>query len=480
MPLRRLFERPLLGDLTAAVERETAPAVPLAIPQEPRTEAPLMLAQERYWAFSRKGSTSYNLPYALRLRGQLDVRALEGALREIRRRHGTLRTRFVERADGPVQLIDPPGDWWLPRIGLNGLPESTREAEARRLAKEDAIRPFDVARGPILRTSLIELGPDDRILLLNVYHIVFDGWSMGVLMKELTELYGAFVEGRPSPLPELTVQYADLAAWQRERLSGGVLEARLDWWKRNLEGAPRLWSFPTDRPRPEVLSNRGDHIVRPLPPALRDRLEKLATAEGASLFMVILAALSLVLRGWTGQDDVVVGSPVAGREQQESERLIGPFLSLVPLRVRLSGALSFRELLHRASRTTMDAFAQQEVSLERILEAVGVKRGPSHYPLFQFMLNLLVFPPLGGELPGGIDVEAIQTGGATAKYDMAMYIRDLEEGLLLDLIFSTDLFDRSRMEALLDQFLGVLALAVEYPETPVERFPVEPPRRARM
>jgi non-ribosomal peptide synthetase component F len=172
---------------------------------------------------------------------------------------------------------------------------------------------------------------------------------------------------------------------------------------------------------------------------------------------------------------VVVGAPFAGREQQESERLIGPFLSLLPFRVKLAGSLSFRELLHQARQTTLDAFAQQEVSLERILEAVGVRRGTSHYPIFQFMLNLLIFPPLGGELPGGIDVEAIQTGGATAKYDMALYIRDMGDSLLLDLIFSTDLFDRERMDALLDQFLGVLELAAEHPDTAIDRFPVEPP-----
>ncbi len=474
LPLRRLFERPVLGDLAAAVE-SAAPAMPLAAPREPRTEAPLMLAQERYWAFSRKGSTSYNLAYALRLRGQVDARALEGALREIRRRQATLRTRFVERADGPVQVIDPPGDWWLPRIDLRSLPEPAREAEVRRLAQEDAVRPFDIARGPILRTSLIELGTDERILLLNVYHIVFDGWSMGLLMSELTELYGAFADGRPPRLPELIVQYADLAASQKERLSGGVLEARLDWWKKSLEGAPPLWSFPTDRPRPEVLTTRGDQVQRPLPLGLRNQLQELGTAEGASFFMVILAAVVLVIHRWSGQDDIVIGGPISGREQPGAERLIGPFLSLLPFRVKLSGGLSFRELLHRARRTTMDAFAQQEVSLERLLETVGVKRGTSYYPLFQFMLNLLIFPPLGAELPGGIDVEPILSGGAAAKYDMALYIRDLGGDLLLDLIYSTDLFDRSRMEALLDQLLGVLELAVEHPDTPIDRFPAVAP-----
>jgi acyl carrier protein len=473
LPLRRLFERSTLGELTASLDGGPGAAAPRAA--EHRTEAPLLLAQERFWTFGRQGNVAYNLPAALRLRGRLDAGALEGALREIRRRHATLRTRFVERAGGPVQVIDSPGDWRLPGIDLSGLPESVREAEARRLAKEDSLRPFDLARGPIFRAALLELGPGERVLLLNNHHIVSDGWSMGVLMSELTQLYGACAAGRPSPLPELAVQYADLAAWQRERLSGGVLEARLDWWKKTLDGVPRLWPFPLDRPRPAVLTTRGDQTLRPLAPGLRERLQELGTSEGASLYMVMLAALALVIRGWTGQEDVIVGSPVAGREQQESERLIGAFLSLLPLRVSLSGSPSFRELLQRARRTALDAFAQQEVSFERILETLGLQRETAHYPLFQCVLNMLVFPSLGGELPGGIDVEPVLTGGAVSKYDFALYVRETEAGLLLDLTFATDLFDRPRMEALVDQLIEVLELAVAHPDAPIRQFPASAP-----
>jgi len=474
LPLRRLFERPTLGELTAILETET-PTAALVEKRERRTEAPISLAQERFWVLGRD-STAFNAPSPLRIRGPLDAGVLERCFQEVLRRQGSLRTRFVERdGDLPLQVVDPPGPWTLPRIDLRALPEPLREEESLRLLLADADRPFDLARGPVVRMALVRLAADDHLLLLTCHHIVIDGWSMGVLVGELLHLYPAFAASRPSPLPELPFQYLDLAVRQRERLSGPEHQARIDWWKRELEGAPRLWSFPTDRPRQANPSHRGTWLLRHLPAGLVDRLKTLGVSEGASLYMVMLAALALVIHRWSGEDDVVLGSPVAGREREESERVIGVFLIPVPMRVDLSGKPTFRELLRRARQTALDGFTNQEFSYERLIEALGLKRERSHNPILQATLNMLNFPPSGGELPGGVEVEALSVGENKAKYDFTLYTTETPEGLSLRLLYAADLFDPPRMEALLDQLRAVLKLAMDHPETPIDCFPARAP-----
>jgi amino acid adenylation domain-containing protein len=472
LPLRRLFERPSLGELTATLQDELAPAPPAPITGR-RTEAPLAFAQERYWYFASQGNTAYAIQAALRLRGPIDPSLLERCLQEIRRRHDTLRTRFIERDGVPWQVIDPPGPWLLPRIDLERLPEALCEQEAVRLIDEDMSRPFDLVRGLVFRAFLARFSNGEHMLLLNCHHIIADGWSMGVLSSEMMQLYEAFAAGEPSPLPELPVQYADLAVWQRERLSGAALQALLDEWRKTLAGAPRLWTFPLDRPRPVVLGHHGEQIPGRLPLDLTSQLKALGTSEGASLFMVIFAAYTLVIHRWSGQDDVVVGSPIAGRGRQESEGLIGAFLAMLPMRVDLAGRPTFRELLRRVRQTVLHAYAHQEISFERLIEAVGLKREPSYYPIFQCVLNMLNFPSMGGELPGGIDVEPMTSAlEPPSKYDFALYPVDTAEGLAFNFIYNLDLFDRPRMEAFLDQLRAVLELAVDHPDMPIDRFPV--------
>ncbi len=473
LPLRRLFEKPTLGELAAAVETETAPATVIAPPRVRRTEAPLSLAQERFWYFGRTGNTAYNVGSPMRLRGPLDAAVLERCFREMIRRHDTLRTRFAERAGTAVQLIDPPGPWFLPRIDLEGLPDPEREAV--RLVQDDAFRAFDLLRGPLLRAALLRLGDQSHALILTCHHIVVDGWSMGVLSGELMELYRAFAAGEPSPLPELPVQYSDLAVWQRERLAGPVMAARLDWWRETLKGAPKIWSFPLDRPRSATATHQGAWVRRRIPPGLTARLKALGSAEGASLYMVMLSALALVLRSWTGQDDLVIGSPLAGRERGESERMIGIFLSLLPMRLDLSGDPTFRELLRRARHTALEAYTHQEVSFEALVAALGLEREPTHNPIFQCTLNMLNFPAMGGELPGGTAVEPIRVGGVGAKYDFTLYGTDTAEGLTLNLLYAAALFDPPRMEALQDRLRQVLELAVEHPDLPIGQFPASAP-----
>ena len=476
LPLRRLFERPTLGELTAALKEGRADDIP-ELRRTGRTEAPLSFAQERFWVFGRTGNIAYNVPSPLRLRGPILPEVLEEVFLELLRRHDSLRTRFLEREGTPVQVIDPPSPWFLPRINLESLPESFRRLESERLAREDAARPFDITRGPLMRVAMIRLSEGEHVLLLSCHHIITDGWAMGVLVSELMELYQAFAAGKPSPLAELPVQYADLAIWQRERMSGRVLQTRLDWWRKTLEGTPRLWTFPTDRPRPAEASHRGNWVFGRLSWELVARLKALGASEGASLYMVMLAALALVIRRWSGQDDVVVGSPLAGRERQESERILGVFLNLLPMRVDLSGVPPFRELLRRVRQTALDAFSHQEISFERLIEAMGLKRESSHYPLFQCTLNMLNFPPMGGDLPGEVQVEAIPTGKAGAKYDFTLYGMETDEGLALNLLYAIDLFDRPRMEALLDQLRIVLELAIDDPDLLIDRFPVHEPEK---
>ncbi|MFL6199189.1 MAG: amino acid adenylation domain-containing protein [Thermoanaerobaculia bacterium] len=477
LPLRRLFERPTLGELSATLAGEARVAVSsLGAPRrERRTEAPLSFAQERFWVFGRSRNTAYNVPSPVRIRGPLDSRVLERCFQEVLRRHDSLRTRFLERDGVPVQVVDPPGPWTLPRIDLEGLPGPRREAEALRLVKDDTQQPFDIVRGPLLRVSLARLADDDHVMILDCHHIVMDGWAMTLLVSELMRLYQAFAAGEPSPLPELPVQYPDLAVWQRERTSPAEVRERLDWWKKTLAGAPRLWTFPTDRPRPAEASHRGAWVHRTLSPDLTARLRDLGVAEGASLYMVLLAGLSLVVQRWSGQDDVVLGSPLAGRQQQESEGILGVFLNLLPMRVSLAGSPTFAELLRRARQTALDAFTHQEVSFEQLLEALGLEREPSHYPVFQATLNVMNFPRMEGELPGSLRVERINVGESGSKYDFTLYGTESEEGLFLNLLYAADLFDPPRMEALLDRLQAVLELAVEHPDTPIDRFPVQSP-----
>jgi len=474
LPLRRLFERPTLGDLAAALNNESAAAAPVPR-RERRTEAPLSFAQERFWVLGRSGNTAYNVTSSRWIRGPLDPRVLERCFQEVLRRHDSLRTRFPERGGVPVQVVDPPGPWRLPRIDLEGLPEPLRPEEALRLVKEDTQRPFDIIRGPLMRVALVRLSMSEHALILSCHHIVIDGWAMSVLVGELLRLYQAFAAGEPSPLPELPVQYPDLAAWQRERTSPAEMQERLGWWGRTLEGAPRLWSFPTDRPRPTEASHRGAWVFRLLPPHLVARLKDLGLSEGASLYMVMLAGLTLLIHGWSGQDDVLVGSPLAGRQQQEAEGILGVFLNLLPMRVNLSGRPSFAELLRRARHTALDAFAYQEVSFEQLIEFLGLRREPSHYPIFQATLNMQNFPRVGGEIPGGIEIEGINVGEVGSKYDFTIFGTETDQGLSLSLLYAVDLFDPPRMEALLDQLQAVLEVAVEHPETPIDRFPAQAP-----
>ncbi|HVG43862.1 MAG TPA: condensation domain-containing protein, partial [Longimicrobium sp.] len=427
------------------------------VPRAHRDVAPLSFAQERLWFLDRlePGSTAYNLPSPLRLRGTPDTRALERALGEIVRRHESLRTVFREVDGAPVQVVVPFGGFTLAADDLSRLAEAEREAEMLRRVREEAARPFDLAAGPLFRALLLRLGEDDHVLLLSMHHIVSDEWSMGVLSRELSALYEAYREGRESPLPELAVQYADYAAWQREQLEGEALERQLGYWRERLADAPALLELPTDHPRPAVQTFRGAIERVQLPAEVLEGLEALARREGATLYMVALSAFQALLSRYSGSEDVVVGSPIAGRERSEVEGLIGFFVNTLVLRTDVSGDPSFRELLGRVREVTLGAFENQEVPFEKLVAELQPERSLSHAPLFQVSFTLQDTPDSASSL-AELSTERVDTGFANAKFDLALTVAATQGGLRCGMAYATDLFERGTIVRLLGHLARVL------------------------
>ena len=399
VPLRWVFERPTVAGLAAALAEagegasSIGPGGDAPIEARPRpaggAELPLSFSQERLWFLDRlrPGTSEYNIPLALRLSGALRHDALATAWSALLARHEPLRTVFVEGASGPLQRVRPAGAQPLPLIDLSGLPGGRREEVGRELAAAEAGAPFDLAEGPLLRTTVVRLGPSEHLLVAVVHHIVSDGWSMEVLVREMTELYGAAVEGRPPELAPLAVQYGDYAAWEREHLAGARLAELLGCWSGRLDGVRPL-DLPTDRPRPAERIGRGATVRRRLPAALRSGLEALARHRGATSFMVLVAAFQALLSRLAGDDDVAVGTPIANRRRAELEPLIGFFVNTLVLRGDLSGDPTFAELLERTRAVTLEAYAHQELPFERLVEELAPERDPSRTPLFQVMMTL--------------------------------------------------------------------------------------------
>ncbi|HEU4562947.1 MAG TPA: amino acid adenylation domain-containing protein, partial [Longimicrobium sp.] len=460
VPLRALFEGPTVAELARRVEemrRAGLPVLPPVVPVERTGALPLSFAQERLWFLDRldPGSGVYNIPAALRLTGALDERAVERALGEIVRRHEALRTVFTEADGSPVQVIAPFGGFVLPVEDLSELGEAGREAAVVRRAGEEAARHFDLSAGPLFRAALLRLGPEERVLLLCMHHIVSDGWSMGVLFRELSALYEAYREGRESPLAELPVQYADYAVWQREQLEGEVLERQLSWWRERLAGAPELLELPTDHPRPAVQTYRGASVPVELSLELLERLQALGRSEGATLYMTLLGAFQVLLGKYAGSDDVVVGSPIAGRTRGEVEELIGLFVNTLVLRADLSGNPTFREMLGRVREVTLGAYEHQEVPFEKLVAELQPERSLSHSPLFQVLFTVQDAGGGGGALPG-LSVSGVGAELASAKFDLSLMLTPTARGLRGGSTYSTDLFERSTVERMLGHLGRVL------------------------
>ncbi len=469
MPLRRLFETPTVADLADSLDlsrRDDKSLQLTPIQPVPRDgDLPLSFAQQRLWFIDQldPGNSVYNFPVAVRLKGSLNLAALEQSLNEIVRRHEALRTTFSTVDGQPIQVIAPRLTIGLPVIDLRELSEAERENEVQRLVVEEARRPFDLAKGPLLRASVLQLAEDEQVGLLTMHHIVSDGWSAGILVREMAALYQAYCSESPSPLLELPIQYADFAYWQREWLQGEVLQRQIDYWKKQLEGAPPLLELPEDHPRLAVQTFRGNHQSLLLPKEVGRALKALSRDEAATLFMTLLAAFKVLLHCYTRQDDVVVGTPVANRNRLEIEGLIGFFVNALVLRTDLSGDPSFRELVLRVRKVCVDAYAHQDLPFERLVEELHIERDLSRNPLFQVMFVLQNAPMQAVELPG-LSLNPVIADGGTTHFDLTLHIVDSEQGLLGTVAYNTDLFDADTITRMLGHFQTLLETIVKDPD----------------
>ncbi|HWK88522.1 MAG TPA: condensation domain-containing protein, partial [Longimicrobium sp.] len=477
LPLRAVFEAPTVAELAARIDAARAapqqeePAPELA-PSDAAGDAPLSFAQERMWFLERllPGSPVYNMPLRLRITGQVDPEALRRALEGVVHRHEPLRTRFELRGAQPVQVAAPPARVELPVTDLSHLPRDQARAEADAVSMAEARRPFDLERGPLFRAALLRLERDAWLLLVDVHHAVADGWSIGILYRELAALYGAFTGGAAAELPPLPVRYADYAAWQRRWLSGARLEQQLGYWRGRLAGAPVL-DLPTDRPRPATLSLQGGWVDFRLPAAVSAAVEALARREGASLFMVLTAAFKALLARYTGQRDVVVGTPIAGRGRAEVEGLIGLFVNTLALRTDLSGDPSFRDAVARVRETTLEAYAHQDVPFEKLVDELKVERTLSRHPLFQVSFSVVEGDATGSFALG--DARAVQEEGdtGTAKFDLTFAVVAGSEGFTGGIEFAAELFDAETVRRFAGHFAALVAAAVARPDAPLSRLP---------
>ena len=351
---------------------------------------PASFLQQRLWLLEQlqPGAAAYNMAAAVHLRGQLDVAALEWGLNQIINRHEVLRTTFAQADGTPVQVITPELSLSLSRIDLRSVPEDVREGKVEQLAAEEAQRPFNLARGPLLRAVLLQLSGQEHVLLVTVHHIVADGWSIGILIREMALLYEAFITGKDSPLPCLPIQYADYTFWQQEFLSGEILQDQLAYWEQKLQEPLPVLELPADHPRPTSSSVRGARLPFTFPESLYESLKELSRREGATLFMTLLAAFKALLHRYTQEEDILVGTPVSGRSSSEVEQLIGFFVNTLVLRTDLSGNPTFRQLLRRVRDVALQADAHQDIPFDKLIEHLQPQRHPSHTPLFQVFFAL--------------------------------------------------------------------------------------------
>ena len=462
LPLRTLFEAPTLAALAGRIDVLRGAGTSQAPPIErvSRTEPPpLSFAQQRLWVVDRlePGSSTYNMPSALRLRGAPDVDALRASLDALVARHETLRTVFAESDGRPVQVIHPPAPVPLPLLDLRGLPAGAKEEEARRLSGAEAMRPFDLERGPLLRSTLLRLAEDDHVLLFTLHHVVSDGWSTRVLVREVSALYAAFSRGEEPRLPGLPIQYADYAVWQRAWLSGEVLEEQIGYWKASLAGAPPLLEIPTDHPRVAGQSARARSHRFALSAEASRGLRALSRQEGTTLFMTLLAGWTELLGRWAGQEDVVVGSPIAGRTQQETEGLIGFFVNMLALRSDLSGDPTWKELLRRVREATLGAYEHQELPFERLIDELSVERSLTHTPVFQAIIALERKGEGDERLRlGDLSLEPFGGGAQSAEFDLELTFVDAEEALVGALLYRPALFEAGTIARLTGHLEAVL------------------------
>jgi amino acid adenylation domain-containing protein len=474
LPLRGMFQSPTLEEMASILEtNEPGPPHPSIARRSDQEPIPLSFAQQRMWVLDQMDPGTYinSVSRALSLSGPLDVDALERSLEEILRRHEGLRTTFPLADGTPVQVIAPHRARSLPVTDLREVPESGRKDHARQLAMEEFRRPFDLSGGPLFRAALLRLEEKEHVLLVTMHHIVSDGWSMGVLFREMAPLYEAFSGGKPSPLAELSVQYADFSQWQRRWLQGEVLEKQLSYWKRQLAGELPVLDLPTDRPRPPVQTYNGATCSLMLPRELSESLNALSRKEGVTLFMTLLAAFQVLLHRFSGKDDILVGTPIANRNPMEIEGLIGLFVNTLVLRTDLSGAPGFLELLRRVRETALGAYEHQDLPFEKLVEAIRPERDVSRTPIFQTMFQLRNIPGKTSHFPG-LEVRDFDVPVRTSNFDLSVDVTEEDEGLFCLFEYNTDMFDHDTVRRMLGHYRTLLAGIAADPERKISMLPL--------
>ena len=476
VPLASLFEQPTVAELGRVVQEALQRGAGRGVPplrREPRPERlPLSYAQERLWFIEQlEGRTPiFNLLGVVNLTGRLDTAALERSLNRVVERHESLRTRFAEADGVPVQVVLDERPIKLAVTAVEAPAAGGRQAAVRRFIGDEAAQPFDLAGEPLLRARLLRFDDDHHTLILTVHHIVSDGWSVGVLIREVVAQYRALAEGRPAAVAPLPVQYADYALWQRKWLAGPALEGELAYWREQLQGAPPVLEIPPDFPRPPRQTYAGAHETVEIEPELLDGLRKLARQEGATLFMVLLAAFKTLLYRYLGRRDIVVGTPVAGRPQTETETLIGFFLNTLVLRTDLSGKPDFRTVLRRVREVCLGAYAHQNVSFERLIEELQPEREPSRSPLVQVIFNMLNLAEEQVRLPG-LTIEGVAPEDQWSRFDLTLYAGERDGVLFLNAVYNRDLYAAETVGRLLKHYVNLLGAVVERPEEGVDSLP---------
>jgi amino acid adenylation domain-containing protein len=477
IPLRNLFESPTVAELAGKIEamREGESRLrSIPIQPAPRNRPlPLSFAQQRLWFLHQMESENafYNNMAALRLRGELDSAALDATLNEITRRHEVLRTSFEMAGDQPVQVIAESLRIPIPLIDLGGLQKSERDTEARRIAGRMLEQPFDLGSKPLLRAHLLRFGYDTHVLLFTLHHIVGDGWSMGILVNEVTALYEAFSSGRGSPLPELAVQYADFALWQRQCFQGDFLEEQLAYWRSRLGGNLTPLRLPADRPLPSSPTYRGARLTMPLPVRACGTLRSVSRNEGVTMFMVLLAVFKVLLRRYIGRDDILVGTAIANRNRAEIEGLIGFFVNMLPLRTDLSGNPRFIELVHSVSDTALGAYAHQDLPFEKMVEHLQPERGLSQTPLINVAFGLQNTPRPRLTLPR-LDIDLFEVENETARFELTLWIMEASDGLYATWTYSKDLFEPETITRMHSRFETLLQRIAENPSVRIDSLQV--------
>jgi len=472
--LTRALAKRLNCDSSSAVQKENEALVVPSIKRSASDEDfGMSSGQRRLWFLYQLGGDTgvYHISAALRIRGKLDPDTLARCHREIVRRHETLRTAFTTRDGEPRQFIAPELPFELPVIDLGNVPHEEREIRARTITNDCVRGPFDFSHPPLLRAVLARFSEDEYLWVLTIHHIISDGWSVSVFMREMTALYRAFSAGEPSPLPDLPIQYVDYAAWQSNWLRSETVERQVSYWRTALAGAPALMPLPYDRPRLATQTNRGARLKFKLSDELSARVKAVAREAGGTLFTTLLAGFTAILSRYSGLDDIVVGTPTAGRHRPEFAPLIGFFVNTLVLRIDFSAKPTFRELLQQTRRVFLDAISHQDVPFEIVVEAVQPARDLSHTPLFQVVFGLRNIDT--GELDWpGIRAEAVDIDHQSAAFDLTLLMKETSGGLIGDFEFNTDLFDESTVQNLARNFETLLRVAVEAPDTPLHRLEI--------